>query len=211
MRKTLIVAVLVLVASFGIAQAQETRPMKIGYTNANYIFSISPRAKEIESEIRSRTLVLRKELEKKQEEFRAKLDDYEKAKTAMMESIRKSKENELRNLEQNLMELQQNAEGELKNKYDELVAPESDRIQKAIKDVAAENNFTYVINGDPQVLLYGVESGNITDLVLKKLGITPPPPGSENNAETKPNTGGNDSPAPIMTRPGATKPAPKKK
>jgi outer membrane protein len=153
-------------------------------------------------------MVLRKELEKKQEEFRTKLDEYEKTKNSMMEAIRRSKENELRNLEQNLMELQQGAETEIKNKTDELIAPESDRIQKAIKDVAAENGFTFVINGDPQVLLYGVESANITDLVLKKLGITPPAPGADNTTESKPAT---EPAKPIMANPGATKPAPKKK
>ncbi len=208
MRKALIAIVVVFVASLGLVNAQEAKAPKIGYTNANYIFSISPKAKEIESEIRSRSMVLRKELEKKQEEFRTKLDDYEKTKNSMMEAIRRSKENELRNLEQNLMELQQGAETEIKNKTDELIAPESDRIQKAIKDVAAENGYTFVINGDPQVLLYGVESANITDLVLKKLGITPPAPGAENTTEGKPAT---EPAKPIMANPGATKPAPKKK
>ena len=208
MRKALIAIVVVFVASLGLVNAQEAKAPKIGYTNANYIFSVSPKAKEIESEIRSRSMVLRKELEKKQEEFRTKLDDYEKTKNSMMEAIRRSKENELRNLEQNLMELQQGAETEIKNKTDELIAPESDRIQKAIKDVAAENGYTFVINGDPQVLLYGVESANITDLVLKKLGITPPAPGSENTTEGKPAT---EPAKPIMATPGANKPAPKKK
>jgi len=208
MRKALIAIVVVFVASLGLVNAQDAKAPKIGYTNANYIFSISPKAKEIESEIRSRSMVLRKELEKKQEEFRTKLDDYEKTKNSMMEAIRRSKENELRNLEQNLMELQQGAETEIKNKTDELIAPESDRIQKAIKDVAAENGYTFVINGDPQVLLYGVESANITDLVLKKLGITPPTPGAENTTEGKP---ANEPAKPIMANPGATKPAPKKK
>jgi outer membrane protein len=208
MRKALIAIVVVFVASLGLVNAQEAKAPKIGYTNANYIFSISPKAKEIESEIRSRSMVLRKELEKKQEEFRTKLDEYEKTKNSMMEAIRRSKENELRNLEQNLMELQQGAETEIKNKTDELIAPESDRIQKAIKDVAAENGFTFVINGDPQVLLYGVESANITDLVLKKLGITPPAPGADNTTESKPAT---EPAKPIMANPGATKPTPKKK
>jgi hypothetical protein len=45
-------------------------------------------------------------------------------------------------------------------------------------------------------------------IVLKKLGITPPPAGADSNAETKPAT---DAPAPIMAKPGATKPNPKKK
>jgi len=199
MKKALIALVICLSASVSWAQ---DKPLKIGYTNANYIFSLSPRSKEIESEIKTRSTQLRKEIERKEEEFRTKYEEYDKGKANMSNAIRQSKEDELRAGEQNIMTLRTNAETEIKNKSDELIAPESDKISKAIKEVAAENNFTYVLNGDPQIMLYGTESLNITDLVLKKLGITAPTPGSEKTT-TEP-----EKPAPakpIMANPGATK------
>jgi outer membrane protein len=206
MKKTFIALVICLCATLAWAQ---DKPLKIGYTNANYIFSLSPRSKEIESEIKTRSTQLRKEIERKEEDFRTRYEEYEKGKGAMSNAIRQSKEDELRSMEQNIMTLRQNAETEIKNKSDELIAPESDKISKAIKEVAAENNFTYILNGDPQIMLYGTESLNITDLVLKKLNITAPGPGSEKSGtETTPET---EPAKPIMANPGAKKNPPKKK
>lgn len=124
--------------------------------------------------------MLLKEIENKEKDFQDKLASYQKAQGNMLESIKADKENELRNLESSIMNLKKNAEAELKAKYEELVAPESDRISKAVKDVASENGYTYIINGDPQIVLYASEKFDVTDLVLKKLGITPPPPGEKN-------------------------------
>lgn len=206
MKKFIVTAALV-ASSFLGANAQ-TEGLKIGYTNVNYIFSLSPRSKEIESEIKTRTQILQKEIEKKEQELQAKFQDYEKSRNSMMESIRADKENELRNLEQSIMNLRKNADGELRNKYEELVAPESEKISKAVKDVAKENGFTYIMNGDPQVMLFGEEKFDVTDMVLKKLGISPPAPGSETSANplvpknsTAPSGGSSTgSPAPVKRK-----------
>jgi outer membrane protein len=210
MKKILFILLVLSTSLLSVASFAQDKALKIGYTNANYIFSLSPRSKEIESDLKTRSIQLKKEIEKKEEEFRAKYEDYDKNKGNMSTAIRQSKEDELRSAEQNIMNLRQNAEQEIKTKSDELIAPESDRIAKAIKEVATENSFTYVLNGDPQIMLYGAESLNITDLVLKKLGITPPVPGSE----TKPNaTDATEKAKPIMANPGSKKPStsPKKK
>jgi outer membrane protein len=48
-------------------------------------------------------------------------------------------------------------------------------VGKAIEEVAIENGFAYIINpqmmGGGDVLLYTNEKYNISDLVLKKLGV----------------------------------------
>jgi outer membrane protein len=185
MKNRILVALFILIAAFPfLAQAQDEKPFKLGYTNVNYIYSLSPKSKEIESEIKSRTTMLQKEIENKEKDFQEKLASYQKAQGNMLESIKADKENELRNLESSIMNLKKNAEAELKAKYEELVAPESDRISKAVKDVATENGFTYIINGDPQIVLYSSEKYDVTDLVLKKLGITPPAPGEKPGKST---------------------------
>jgi outer membrane protein len=204
MKKLLFAACLTALSYFTQAQNSDT-PVKIGYTNVSYIFSISPRSKEIESEIKSRTQLLQKEVEGKEKELQEKYAAYQKSASTMMESIRADKENEIRNLEQSIMNLRKNADAELRQKYEDLVSPESDKIQKAIKEVAKENGYTYVINGDPQSMLYGEEKYDITDLVLKKLGITRPAPGTETDADDKftpvsspkPTTGGGSGAAPV--------------
>jgi outer membrane protein len=58
------------------------------------------------------------------------------------------------------------------------VNPVVQKIQKAIDAVAKENAYTYIFNLDAganttPILLVAPEENNITELVLKKLGVDP--------------------------------------
>ena len=103
----------------------------------------------------------------------------------MLESIKKDKEDELRNLQSSIENLQRNAQEDLRKKENELVKPELDKIYKAVNEVAKANNFTHVFNSD-QVLLYAEEESDLTDMVMNKLGIKAPEPGAAETMETKP-------------------------
>jgi outer membrane protein len=86
-------------------------------------------------------------------------------------------------LQARIQEFQRGAEQQLQKKYQELVNPVIQKIQKNIDLVAKENGFTYVFNldagaGTTPILLFAPEDGNITDLVLRKAGVTPQAPGS---------------------------------
>jgi outer membrane protein len=68
----------------------------------------------------------------------------------------------------------------LQRKSGELLEPVFEKIQNAIDAVAKANGYTHVFNsGQPEaglnILLYARDEDNISDLVLKQLGITPPP------------------------------------
>ena len=69
-----------------------------------------------------------------------------------------------------------------------------EKIQKAIDDVAKENDFTYILSSDGAmgqvpIILYGPDNLNVSDLVLKKMGVTPPAEvKSTTGTETKPTT-----------------------
>lgn len=149
--------------------AAAAKTLKLGYTNVQYVLSVGPRTKEIESELKTRGAQLQKEIENRMRDLETKFETYEKGKATMLESIRKDKENEIRNLQTALTTLQQNAQSELKAKEEELLKPELDKVYKAINDVAKENGYTHIFNSD-QVLLYAEEQFDVTDLVIKKLG-----------------------------------------
>jgi outer membrane protein len=49
------------------------------------------------------------------------------------------------------------------------------KVGKAIEDTAKENGYTFILNqqiGGLDVILYGDETADVSDLVLKKLGVT---------------------------------------
>ncbi len=159
--------------------------VKIGYTNAEFILSFMPEAKQIEAELKDYQKQLSTQLDSKMKEFQEKAAAYQRDAPNMIPEVRADKEQELQNLQQSIQKFQQDAQTSLQKKQAELLQPAYDKIQKAIDKVAKDNNYTYILNsGQPEmgihVLLYAKEEDNITNLVLKELGIEPPPPPADN-------------------------------
>lgn len=174
--KKLLIAVSAFVFSAVVAQAQ----VKIGYTNVDVILSQMPETKTIENELKTRKDQYDAQYKQKVADFQTKYQAYEKGAAAMSEIIRADKEKELQSAEQAIGEFQKTAQEDLAKKQNTMLGPVLTKIQGAIDAVAKENNYTHVFNidagqGTTPILLYATEQSNISDLVLKKLGITPKP------------------------------------
>ncbi len=187
--KSLVVAFLLI--SFASFAQDNDQPLKFGYTNVEYILLQMPESKQIESELKTHSTQLENQLKGKYADYEAKLQAYEKSAATMDKTIREDKEKELMTLNNSIQEFQRNAQMSLQQKEKSLVDPIITRIDKAIKDVAKENGYTYVISN--QALLAGPEGGDISPLVLKKLGVDP--------AQVQ------QTPAPAASTPAAAKPA----
>lgn len=153
-------------------------PLKLGYTNIDYVLSLTSEAKDIQNQLTIQRTQSTNELERMQKELQTKYEAYEKGATQMSDVIRKDRETELQGLQTRIQEFGRTAEQSLQTKYGQLVNPVVQKIQKAIDVVAAENGYTYVFNLDAgsntiPILLVAPPQDNITELVLKKMGIDP--------------------------------------
>jgi outer membrane protein len=169
MRKLVLLLVLAVV-SFG-SHAQS----KIGYADVDYIFSQMPEAKQIDTELKSTQTQLKNQIETKAQEFQKKLADYQANANTMLDAVRVNTERELQQLQQNLEKLQQDAQTTIQTKQTQLMEPVYKKVGKAIEDTAKENGYTFILNqqiGGLDVILYGDETADVSDLVLKKLGVT---------------------------------------
>ena len=131
-----------------------------------------------------------------QKELEDKYGAYEKGAAQMSDVIKKDRETELQGLQGRIQEFGRTAEQSLQAKYQQLVNPVVQKIQKAIDAVAKENGYQYVFNLDAgantiPILLVAPEENNITELVLKKMGIDP----AKAAAAAKPATTGGSTPA----------------
>ncbi|WP_020605060.1 OmpH family outer membrane protein [Spirosoma spitsbergense] len=197
------------------AQAQTATPattaaagaLKLGYTNIDYVLSQTPEAKDIQNQLTIQRTQTENELKRMQKELEEKYGAYEKGAAQMSDVIRKDRETELQGLQSRIQEFSQTAQTSLQTKYQQLVNPVVQKIQKAIDAVAKEENYQYVFNLDAgantiPILLVAPEENNITDSVLKKLGIDPAKAAAAAKAAS---TGGSTT----ATKPAATTP-PKK-
>ena len=82
--------------------------------------------------------------------------------------------NELAQLEQGIQSFQQKAQESLVTKREELLAPVYTKVGNSIKAVAEENSYDFVLTagvGGTDIVLFAAEEFDISDLVLKNMGI----------------------------------------
>jgi len=177
MMKKKILYTLMAVMFVGFTAKAQTPGLKIGYTNTEYVLSLLPAAKQIQTELTDYNEQLTKQLKLKETTLQTKIAAYQKEAGTMTELIRKDKEREIQSLESSLRQFQQEAQTSFTAKQQNLLSPVLEKIQGAIKTVAEENNFTHILNSGSNgmdVLLFAKEEFDISNLVLAKLGVEAP-------------------------------------
>lgn len=169
---------LFLIMFAGVLTAGAQTTPKIGYADAEYIFSKMPEAKQIESELKVTETQLAAQINKKTTELQEKYNAFVNAEKTMLAAVRESNVRELEMLQQNLEKLKQDAQVTYQKKYAQLLEPIYSKIGDAINAVAKENGYAFVLNpriSGQDVVLYVAEGFDISDLVLKNLGVAVTP------------------------------------
>lgn len=169
---TVLAALFISLVSFG----QDVQ--KLGYADTDYILSQMPDAKKVESDLQAHYSQLEAQLKSKATDYEKKLKDYQENAAKWVDAVRADKEAELQSLQAAFQKFQQDAEASYGRKSQELMAPLQQKVGKAIEEVSKENGYAFIITltapgGGGNVLLYKDPQFDISNLVLKKLGVTP--------------------------------------
>ncbi|MES2794749.1 MAG: OmpH family outer membrane protein [Bacteroidota bacterium] len=193
---------------------------KTGYTNVEYIISKLPEVKKISDELEKQKKQYDNAYQQKVKEFQEKYNAYQKNGASLPEIIKVDKEKELQTMDASIKELQQNAEKDLTNKQAQLIQPLYVKVYSAIQAVAEENGYKFIFNtGDSNQmrhLLVAPTEGDVSELVLKKLGTTAKEEvkakeaAIENKKEATPKADTKTTKAPVK-KPAAKAPVKKKK
>ena len=147
--------------------------VKIGYFNSDAIMKQLPDAQDAQKQLDQLTANWQQELNKMQDEWKQKFDDYDKRKLIMTDQRRADAEKELRDMDQKIVDYRNQKfgqNGELFNKQNELMKPVQDRVFKAVQDVAREEGYDYVFDKSSDILLmYANEKYDLTQKIFAKL------------------------------------------
>lgn len=149
---------------------------KIGYTNVEFIVTQLPEYSTIEKQLQEFSTQLEKQLQSKVQEFQTKAQDLQANYDNMLPQVAQDKEEELQNLQQSIQKFQREADQSIQRKQGELLQPVYDKIQTAIREVAIDNGYTHIFSdgmGSVSILLYASEDDDVTNMVLKNMGVTP--------------------------------------
>jgi outer membrane protein len=169
--------VIALIIALGGVQSAFAQAPKVGHTNTGYILTQLPDTKKAQTELETVKTQLEKVIQDKSKTFQEKVERYQTSAASMSQAVRESTETDLQKLRAELEELQGKSERTFMEKQESLFKPLLEKVDKAVKEVGKEQGYMYIINGDtgsvgnPVLLYSGSEETDITNLVLKKLGV----------------------------------------
>ncbi len=146
---------------------------KIGYFDLQSVLAQMPEYKKAEEDMKGYSKQIEDEIKARQEEFRRKLEEYQKKmeEKAYTPAMQASKEKELQGLQQGFQRFQQNIQQDAQNQEAKLIAPIYEKIQTTINEVAKEGGYQFIIR--VEACYTTVKADNISDRVLRKMGIVP--------------------------------------
>lgn len=164
-----IFSILVLVA----AKANNVKS-KVGYINTTQLWQSMPEKASADSSLLKMKNEFVGYLQQKQKQFEVDVAEYKRDSASMSQLILKEKVDALLKEQEGLKNFPKQADAELNKKKEELYAPIRQKMQKAIDDVAAENNYDYITDVSFGHIIYAKNTeDNILPLVKKKLGLQP--------------------------------------
>lgn len=185
MKKTILGIIMAAFAFMGTVSAQQ----KVGHLNSVDIISVMPDFKQMQDDIQKQKDAYTKVLEgmyqdydKKQKELQAKSQDKSTPDVILETMIQ-----ELQQLQQRITDFEEKVNSDLQKAQQDKMKPINDKYLKAVKEVAEGSGYSYIIDVASGAVAYFPDKTNdVTDLVLKKMGITTPAGGTGTGNTTAP-------------------------
>jgi outer membrane protein len=150
---------------------------KFGYVDSKYILNHVQAYQDAQAEIDKMSVDWQKEIESKYESVDKMEKAYQAEKILLTEEMKKNREAEIDQKKKDARELQKKrfgVDGDLFKKREELIKPIQDEIYAAIQEVASQGQLMVVFDkANNSNILYSNPKHDISDKVLKKMGLKP--------------------------------------
>jgi outer membrane protein len=163
-----------LIVGFGITSlsVQAQKAMKIGHINSQELLASMPESDSAQKKLEKIAKEHQGILEEMNVELNKKYEAYRTVSNTLSELAKATKEAEMEDLQTRIQTFEQTAQQDIQQKRTELFQPVQNKALKAVKEVAEENGFTYILDSGAGVVVYeGPDAQDILPLVKKKLGL----------------------------------------
>ena len=171
MKKLIVLAVMALGMYSASAQT------KIGFIDTDELISVMPEAARVDAELKEYQSTLVQQGQDMGKEADDKAQQFVKDSLKMTATMKEIKKTEILGLYQKVQNWNQTAQDMYNQKAQEKIAPIRSKAFDAIKAVAKEKGYAYVLDASTSVLLVSPPSDDLMPFVKAKLGIkdTPAP------------------------------------
>jgi len=156
---------------FGLALTVSAQKTKIGYVNGTEIFNLMPEKQKADTVLTNYVTEFENEIKKMQDEYVSKATDFKETESGMSELIKQTKTEELNTLSKRIQDFQVSAQKEIQKKQIELYTPVREKFDQALKKIASQQGYKFIIDNSQGILLYSEESDDASPFLKKELGI----------------------------------------
>jgi outer membrane protein len=167
---------LLLGAVMAVGMLSASAQTKIGYINSDELMSVMPEAAKINTDLNEYQATLQQQGLTLQKEADAKRDQYFKDSSTFSNSKKEIVRDELVKLYSRLQNYDQEAQEKAQQYAQTKIGPLKIKALDAIKLVAKERGYTYVLDQAANALLVMPPADDLMPMVKAKLGIKDPPP-----------------------------------
>lgn len=163
---------IVLVLAILITGTSLNAQTKVGTIDAEFILQQMPEMVQVQEDMKTYNTELQEDLQSSVKNYEELIAAYQANVETFTEEEKQSKENEIIALEDEIKNFRQKASVLMQIRNNELTQPLYLKIDEAMKAIIAEQGYTQILNTSANGLAYADEKYDITDAVMKKLGIT---------------------------------------
>lgn len=156
-----------------VASLQLNAQSKVGTIDVEYILSQMPELKEAGNQAQAYSEDLNAQLQLKITKYQEQVKIYQDSEASLSEGDKKTKQQELITLEQDIQKFQQNSNSLVQVKQNELLRPLYSTINDALQTVAADGMFTQIFTINEN-LVFIEPRLDVTFLVMTKMGLPLP-------------------------------------
>jgi outer membrane protein len=166
-----------LITAFFLFTAFLSEAQKFAYVDSKYILSHIPEYQQAQAEVNKLSAQWQKDIENKYETISKLEPSLQAEKILLTDEMKQKREQEIEAKRQEAKDMQKakfGINGELFKKREELVKPIQDQIYEAIQEVASTSALMVVFDKSAgSNMLYTNPKHDISDKVLKKMGLKP--------------------------------------
>ena len=164
MLKKIVLFAFLLIPVMGFAQE------KIAYFKSSDVIPVMPEYAQMLDSLKKSEAALQAELETMADEYTKKVTAFSEQQATLNESIKALRLKEIERIRESTETFQRQAAQIQDDLQKTLFTPIEAKVRKALQEVGAENQFTYIVNAD--LMLYiSPQSQDATPLVKTKLGV----------------------------------------
>lgn len=149
-----------------------TAQTKVGTIDAEFILSQMPEAADINKGLEEYNEELKSNLQATIKEHDSLVKNYQAQVADFTEEQKKQEENQIISLENDIQNFRQKASVMIQMKRNQLSQPLYQKIDKAMMEVIQEEGYTQIFHAGGNDLAFADERYDITEKVIKKLGLT---------------------------------------